>query len=109
MCINDRRYLCCNECYVVSNERAEPTLTVQHIGAHGGKVMYFGSFFFGAELGFLNCDDICMCVVNKPFEHLEFLIRFMLTCCIMIFLSLLQLRLCACLVYVVMCLSLVCL
>ena len=20
----------------------------------------------------LNCDDICMCVVNKQFEHLEF-------------------------------------
>ena len=24
------------------------------------------------ELGFLNCDDICMCVVNKQFELLEF-------------------------------------
>ena len=23
------------------------------------------------ELGFLNCDDICMCVVNKQFELLE--------------------------------------
>ena len=23
-------------------------------------------------LGFLNCDDICMCVVNKQFEVLEF-------------------------------------
>ena len=23
-------------------------------------------------LGFLNCDDICMCVVNKQFELLEF-------------------------------------
>ena len=38
------------------------------IGAHGGEVMYFGS-----ELGFLNCDDICMCVVNKQFELLQFL------------------------------------
>ena len=27
--------------------------------------MYFGCFYFGGELGFLNCDDICMCVVNK--------------------------------------------
>ena len=24
------------------------------------------------ELGYLNCDDICMCVVNKLFELLEF-------------------------------------
>ena len=30
--------------------------------------MYFGSFCFRGELGFLNCDDICMCVVNKQFE-----------------------------------------
>ena len=27
---------------------------------------------FRVELGFLNCDDICMCVVNKYFELLEF-------------------------------------
>ena len=36
------------------------------------EVMYFGSFSFRGELGFLNCDDICMCVVNKQFELLEF-------------------------------------
>ena len=24
------------------------------------------------ELGFLNCDDVCMCVVNKQLELLEF-------------------------------------
>ena len=30
---------------MLSNERDEPTpLTVGHIGAHGGTVMYFGSF-----------------------------------------------------------------
>ena len=34
--------------------------------------MYFGSFCFRAELGFLNCNYICMCVVNKQFELLEF-------------------------------------
>ena len=28
-------------------------------------------FWFRGELGFLNCDDICMCVVNKQFELLE--------------------------------------
>ena len=34
--------------------------------------MYFGCFCFRGELGFLNCDDIYMCVVNKQFELLEF-------------------------------------
>ena len=30
--------------------------------------MYFVVFFcFRGELGFLNCDDVCMCVVNKQF------------------------------------------
>ena len=28
-------------------------------------------FDFRGELGFLNCDDICMCVVNKQFKLLE--------------------------------------
>ena len=37
------------------------------IGAHGVEVMYFGSFCFRGELGFLNCNDICMCVVSKHF------------------------------------------
>ena len=27
---------------------------------------------FRGELGFLNCDDICMYVVNKQFEFIEF-------------------------------------
>ena len=31
--------------------------------------MYFG---FRGELGFLNCDDVCMCVVNKQLEPLKF-------------------------------------
>ena len=34
--------------------------------------MYFGCFDFRDEFGFLNCDDICMCVVNEQFELLEF-------------------------------------
>ena len=34
--------------------------------------MYFGCFGFRGELGFLNCDDVCMCVMNKQFELLEF-------------------------------------
>ena len=34
--------------------------------------MYFGCVCFRGELGFLNCDDICMCVENNQFELLEF-------------------------------------
>ena len=34
--------------------------------------MYFGSFCFRDEFGFLNCDDICMCIVNKQFGLIEF-------------------------------------
>ena len=34
--------------------------------------MYFWCFGFRGEVGFLNCDDVCMCVVNKQFELLEF-------------------------------------
>ena len=35
----------------------------------GVKLCIFG---FRGELGFLNCCDVCMCVVNKQFELLEF-------------------------------------
>ena len=73
VCINSRRYVCCSECNVVSNECKEPTFClVQPICAHCCEVMYFGCFGFRGELGFLNCDDVCMCVVNKQFELLEF-------------------------------------
>ena len=53
----------------------------------GGEVMYFGCVCFRGELGFLNCDDICMCVMNKQ-------VPFMLTCSMMRFLSHLLLGLC---------------
>ena len=36
------------------------------------EVMYFGCSDFRGELGFLDCDDIVMCVVNKQFQLLEF-------------------------------------
>ena len=73
MCINSRRYVSCSERDVVSNECNEPTsCLVQPIGAHCCEVMYFGCFGFRGELGFLNCDDICMYVMNKQFEILEF-------------------------------------
>ena len=72
VCIYGRRYVCCRECNVVSNECNKPTsCLVQPIGTHDGKVMYFGCVCFRGELGFLNCDDICMCVMNKQFELLE--------------------------------------
>ena len=104
VCINGRRYVCCGECYVVSNYCDEPTsCLVQPIVAHCCEVMYFGCFDFRGELGFLNCDDICMRVVNKQFEHLEFVFdSFMFTCSMMRFLSLLLLGLCACVVFVVL-------
>ena len=73
VCIDGRRYVCCSECNVVSNECNEPTsCLVQHIGMHVGEVMYFVCVCFRGEIGFLNCDDICMCVVNKQFVLLEF-------------------------------------
>ena len=76
---------------------------VQPIGTHGGEVMYFGCVCFRGEPDFLNCDDICMCVVNKQFGLLEFvLIPFMLTCSMMRFISLLLLGMCPCGVSVVM-------
>ena len=66
--------------------------------------MYFGCVCFRGELGFLNCDDICMSVVNKQFELLElFLITFILTCSMMRFHSLLLLGLCPCVVSVSLC------
>ena len=42
---------------------------MQPVGAHGGEVCFRG------ELDFLDCDDICMCVVNKHFELLEFVLN----------------------------------
>ena len=56
VCINSRRYVCCSECDA----------------AHCYEVMYFWCLGFRGELGFLNCDDVCLCVVNKQFEFLEF-------------------------------------
>ena len=62
----------CYKCYVVSDECDEcdePTsCLVQPIVAHCREVMYFRCFDFRGELGFLNCDDICICVVNKQFK-----------------------------------------
>ena len=54
---------------------AHPCL-VQHICAHGDEVVdFFVSFCFRCELGFLNCDNICMCVLNKQFELPKFVLN----------------------------------
>ena len=49
---------------------------VQPIVAHCCEVMYFGCLDFRGELGFLNCDDVGMCVVNKQFKLLEFVFEY---------------------------------
>ena len=73
VCVYGQWFVFCSECNVVSNECNEPTsCPVQPISTHGGEVMYFGCVSFRGELGFLNCDVICMCVVNKQFELLGF-------------------------------------
>ena len=103
VCINSRRYVCCSKCDVVSNECNEPTsCLVQPIGTHCCEMMYFGCFGFRGELGFLNCDDVCMCVVNKQSSSSLLLSLFMLTCSMMRFISLLLLGLCVCVVLVVL-------
>ena len=38
------------------------------------KLCTLGVLFWG-EVGFLDCDDICMCVVNKHFELLDFFLN----------------------------------
>ena len=51
VCINSRRYVCCSECDVVSNECNEPTsCLVQPIGAHCCEVMYFWCMALGVSL-----------------------------------------------------------
>ena len=57
----------------LSNDCDDPTsCIVQTIVAYCCEVMYFGCSDFGGELGFLNGDDVCMCVVDKQVELLKF-------------------------------------
>ena len=63
----------CVNVMFLSIECNEPTSCIlQPISAHCCEVIYFGCFGFRCELGFLNCDDVCMCVVNKQFGFFEF-------------------------------------
>ena len=73
-------------------------------------VVNLGCICFRGELGFLNCDDICMCVVNMQFELLEFVFNSVYADLQYdeISLSLLLLGLSPCAVSVVMWSSLVC-
>ena len=48
---------------------------MQPVGAQKGEVIYFVSYCFRGYLGFQNCDAIGMCVVNKQFELLEFVLN----------------------------------
>ena len=97
VCINGRRYVCYGECNNVSNECNESTFClVQPMGSHCCEVMYFVCFGFKGGLGFLNCDDVFMCVVNKQFELLDGAY-----CSMLRFISLLLLGLCPCVVSVV--------
>ena len=73
MCINGRRCVYCSECNVVSNESDESSPTLCNYSVRS----VVNLCTLGVP-GVLNCDDICMCVVNKQFEL--FLIAFMLTC-----------------------------
>ena len=51
VCINGRRYVCCSECIVVSNECNDPTSCfVLPIDTHGGEVMYFWCVCFRGSL-----------------------------------------------------------
>ena len=52
MCINGRKYVCCSECHVVSNECYEPTsCLVQPISTHDGEFMYFKCVCFRGDFG----------------------------------------------------------
>ena len=54
----------------VGRQQQQPTsCIVQPVGV---KLCTLGVFFFNGELGFLNCDGICMHVVNTHFEFLVF-------------------------------------
>ena len=45
---------------------------MQPVGVYSDEVMYLVIICFRGELDFLDCNDICMSVMNKQFEVLEF-------------------------------------
>ena len=79
----------CGECDGLSNECDEShllpciNLSLRTVV----KLCTLGVLTLELSLVFLNCDDICMCVVNKQFELLEFVFDSILclTCMMMRF------------------------
>ena len=64
VCIDGRRYVCCSECNVVSNECNEPTSCLgQPIVTHGGEVMYFECGCFRMR-GVGGVCEMCMCLAR---------------------------------------------
>ena len=45
-------------------------LMVEGMSVAVNVMLYFGCFCFRGGIGFLDCHDICMCLVNKHFELL---------------------------------------
>ena len=79
---------------------------IPNVGQKAGNTSTCRGRYVLLECFLLGCDwfhdDICMCVVNKQFELLEFvLIPCMLTCSTMRFLSFLLMGLCVCVMSVV--------
>ena len=73
VCINGRRYVYCSECYVVPNECDKPTHALCNLSVRTVvKLCTLGVFALVVSLVSSDCDDICMYVVNKQFELLEF-------------------------------------
>ena len=103
-CVYGRRYVCCNECYVVFNDCDKHTsCLVQAIVAHCWEVMYFGCFDFRGELGsWIVMMSACVTCINSLSSSRLFLSPFRLTCSMMRFLWLFLLGLCACVVFVVL-------
>ena len=63
MCIHGRRYACCGERNVVSNECDDPTsFLVQPIGTHGGKVNWLNSLNDNVSPEFENA---CGIIINS--------------------------------------------
>ena len=72
VCINGQTYVCCSECYVVSNDCYEtnPHPVLYDISVRTVVKLYtLGVFVLRVSLV---CNDICMGVVTKQFELFNF-------------------------------------
>ena len=102
VCIDGRRYVCCSECYVVSNECDEPTsCLVQLSMITVVKLCTLGVLALGVRLiSRIVMIFVCVSRISSLSSSSWFLIPFMLTCRMMRFFSLLLLDLCVCVVFV---------